>query len=133
MSVTVVLDGSGLRAWARQVPPSPALAVMEVIRSRGSGHVVVPSVVAVEALTGGPEDDVVSRALLAVHVETDLPVERTRTAALLRRGLTVSVADAIVAEAAIRHEADYLLTADPDDLLPLIRRGGGADAMVVAV
>ncbi len=131
MSVTVVLDGAGLRAWAQPVPPRHLLAVMEVLRRHGAGRVVVPSVVTVEALDG--VDGPVDRALAGIQVESALPLEHARRAAALRHGLDVSAADAVVAEAALRHRAHYVITSDPDDLLPLLRRGGDWRGAVVTV
>lgn len=129
MTVTVVLDGAGLGAWARTRPPPQVVTVMEVLRRHGSGRVVVPSVVTVEALTGragGPVD----LALAAIEVESALPIEHARAAARLREGLRVSAADAVVAESVLRNRAQFVVTSDPDDLRALLRRGGGASVIV---
>ncbi|MGI8575987.1 MAG: twitching motility protein PilT [Egibacteraceae bacterium] len=132
MSVTVVLDGAGLHAWAQRVPPRDVLAVMEVLRRRGAGRVLVPSVVTVEALTGAARDAAVNQIIKQVDVDEDLPLTRTRAAAKLRRETAGSTVDAVVAEAAVRTRAAYLITSDPDDMAALLNRGGG-HAHVVTV
>lgn len=132
MSVTVVLDGAGLQAWAQRVPPRQLLAVMEVLRRAGAGRVLVPSVVTVEALTGSDRDAGVNRILKQVDVDSQLPLDRTRTAASLRQGTSASAVDALVAEAALRTRAAYLVTSDPDDMAALFDRAAGG-AHVVAV
>lgn len=132
MSVTVVLDGAGLQAWARRVPPRPLLAVMEVLRRQGSGRVLVPSVVTVEALTGGNRNAAVNRALKLVDIDLVDIDERLPLARTLRQRTTASAVDAVVAEAAMRSRAAYVVTSDPDDLGALIQQGGGR-AHVVTV
>jgi hypothetical protein len=131
MSVTVVLDSAGLEAWARRVPPRPLLAVMEVLRREGAGRVLVPSVVTVEALTGGPRDAELNHVLKQVDVDERLPLTRTRRAAALRQGTAGSAVDAVVAEAAISSAASYVVTSDPTDLLALLEGGGGSSQVVV--
>ena len=90
MSVTVVLDGAGLHAWAERRPPRQVLAVMEVLRRAGAGRVLVPAIVTVEAQT----------------------------------------VDAVVAEAALRTRAAFLITSDTDDMTTLIDRGTGRTVVV---
>lgn len=130
MSVTVVLDGAGLHAWAARVPPREVLTVMEVIRRRGAGRVLVPSVVTVEALAGDARDAAVNRTLKQVDLDEALPLDRTRQAAALRQGTEGSAVDALVAESAIRTRAAFVVTSDPDDMTALIERGGGATHVV---
>lgn len=130
MSVTVVLDGAGLHAWAQRVPPRELLTVMEVLRRRGAGRVLVPSVVTVEAFTGDARDAPVNQALKQVDSDERLPLDRTRTAARLRQGTTASAVDAVVAEAAVRTRAALLVTSDPDDMIALIDRAGGTSHVV---
>ena len=130
MSVTVVLDGAGLHAWAQRRPPRQLLAVMEVLRRAGAGRVLVPSVVTVEALTGDARDAAVNRVLKQVDVEEQLPLAHARAAAALRQGTDGSAVDAVVAEAALRTQAAYLITSDPDDVNALIGRGTGRPVVV---
>jgi hypothetical protein len=130
VSVTVVLDGAGLHAWAEHRPPRQVLAVMEVLRRAGAGRVLVPSVVTVEALTGDARDAAVNQLLKQVDVEEQLPLTHTRAAAALRQGTEGSAVDAVVAEAAVRTRAAYLLTSDPDDMIALIHRGTGRTVVV---
>jgi hypothetical protein len=132
VSVTVVLDGAGLHAWADRRPPRDLLAVMEVLRRAGAGRVLVPSVVAVEALTGDARDATVNQLLKQVDVEEQLPLAHARAAAALRQGTDGSAVDAVVAEVALRTRAAYLITSDPDDMNDLINRGTGR-AVVVTV
>jgi hypothetical protein len=130
VSVTVVLDGGGLHAWGARVPPPHVLAVMEVIRRRGAGRVLVPSVVTVEALTGDARDAPVNRILKQVDVEEVLPLDRTREAAALRQQTEASAVDAVVAEAAVRTRAAFVITSDPGDMTTLIDRGRGMSHIV---
>lgn len=130
MSVTVVLDGGGLHALAQRVPPRELLTVMEVLRRRGAGRVLVPSVVTVEALTGDARDAPVNQVLKQVDLDETLPLDRTRTAARLRQGTAASAVDAVVAEAAIRTRAAFLVTSDPDDMAALLDRAGEATHVV---
>jgi len=130
VSLTVVLDGGGVHAWAQRVPPRDVLAVMEVIRRRGAGRVLVPSVVTVEALTGDARDAAVNKVLKQVDLVEELPLTRARAAATLRQGTPGSAVDAVVAEAAVRSRAGFLITSDPDDMAALIDRGGGATHIV---
>jgi hypothetical protein len=123
VSVTVVLDGAGLHAWAERRPPRQVLAVMEVLRRAGAGRVLVPSVVTVEALTGDARDTAVNQLLKQVDVEERLPLTHARAAAALRQGTDGSAVDAVVAEAALRTRAAYVITSDSDDLTTLIDRG----------
>jgi hypothetical protein len=132
VSVTVVLDGAGLHAWADRRPPRDLLAVMEVLRRAGAGRVLVPSVVTVEALTGDARDAAVNQLLKQVDVEEQLPLAHARAAAALRQGTDGSAVDAVVAEVALRTKAAYLITSDPDDMNDLISRGTGR-AVVVTV
>lgn len=132
MSVTVVLDGAGLRAWAQPVPPREVLAVMEVLRRRGAARVLVPSVVTVEALTGNARDAAIDQILEQVDLDEALPLTRTRAAARLRQETTASAVDAVAAEAAIRTRAAFLVTSDPDDMTTLIDRGDGTTHVVTA-
>lgn len=132
MSVTVVLDGAGLQAWSQRVPPRDLLAVMEVLRRQGAGRILVPSVVTVEALTGDARDSAVNQTLKQVDLDERLPLRRTRAAASLRQGTDASAVDAVVAEAAARTRAQFLVTSDPDDLAALLDRAG-ATTHVVAV
>ena len=120
MSVTIVLDGAGLQAWAERVPPRELLAVMEVLRRHGAGRVLVPSVVTVEAFSGGPRDAPVDQVLKQVDLDEMLPLGRTRLAARLRQGTTASAVDAVVAEAAVRTRAAFLVTSDPHDMRALL-------------
>jgi predicted nucleic acid-binding protein len=130
MTVTVVLDGAGLQAWAAHVPPRQMLTVMEVLRRAGAGRVLVPSVVTVEALTGDARDAPVDRVIKQVDLDERLPLPRTRTAAALRQDTSASVVDAVVAETAIRTRADYLITSDPDDMITLLDKNGGRTVVV---
>jgi hypothetical protein len=130
VSVTVVLDGAGLHAWAERRPPRQVLAVMEVLRRAGAGRVLVPSVVTVEALTGGARDAAVNQLLKQVDVEEHLPLTHARAAAALRQGTDGSAVDAVVAEAAMRTRAAYVITSDNDDLTTLIDRGTGSTVVV---
>jgi hypothetical protein len=132
VSVTVVLDGAGMHAWADRRPPRELLAVMEVLRRAGAGRVLVPSVVTVEALTGDARDAAVNQLLKQVDVEDHLPLAHARAAAALRQGTNGSAVDAVVAEAALRTKAAYLITSDPDDMNDLISRGTGR-AVIVTV
>jgi len=125
-----VLDGAGLHAWARRVPPRQLLAVMEVLRRHGAGQVLVPSVVTVEALTGDARDAPVNQALKQVHLDETLPLDRTRAAARLRQDTTASAVDAVVAEAAARTRAAFLVTSDPDDMTALLERTGATTEVV---
>lgn len=130
MSVTVVLDGAGLHAWAERRPPRQVLAVMEVLRRAGAGRVLVPSVVTVEALTGDARDATVNQLLKQVDVQEHLPLPHARAAAALRQGTEGSAVDAVVAEAALRTRAAYLITSDTDDMNALIERGTGRTVVV---
>jgi predicted nucleic acid-binding protein len=130
VSVTVVLDGAGLHAWAERRPPRQLLAVMEVLRRAGAGRVLVPSVVTVEALTGDARDAAVNQLLKQVDVEEHLPLTHARAAAALRQGTEGSAVDAVVAEAALRTRAAYLITSDADDMNALIDRGAGRTVLV---
>ena len=130
MSVTVVLDGAGLHAWAERRPPRELLAVMEVLRRAGAGRVLVPSVVTVEALTGDARDAAVNQLLKQVDVEDHLPLAHARAAAALRQGTDGSAVDAVVAEAAVRTRAAFLVTSDPDDMNALVDRGTGPTVVV---
>ena len=130
MSVTVVLDGAGLHAWARRVPPRQLLAVMEVLRRHGAGQVLVPSVVTVEALTGDARDAPANQALKQVHLDEALPLDHTRAAARLRQNTAASAVDAVVAEAAARTRAAFLVTSDPDGMTTLLERAGSTTHVV---
>jgi predicted nucleic acid-binding protein len=130
VSVTVVLDGAGLHAWAERRPSRQVLAVMEVLRRAGAGRVLVPSVVTVEALTGDARDATVNQLLKQVDVEEHLPLPHARAAAALRQGTEGSAVDAVVAEAALRTRAAYLITSDTDDMSALIDRGTGRTVVV---
>lgn len=130
MSVMVVLDGAGVQAWARRVPPRSLLTVMEVLRRQGAGRVLVPSVVTVEALTGDDRDAAVNQTLKSLDLDDQLPLRRTRAAAGMRQGTEASAVDAVVAEAAVRTHAAYLVTSDVDDITTLIERGGGTTHVV---
>jgi predicted nucleic acid-binding protein len=126
----VVLDGAGLHAWAERRPPRQVLAVMEVLRRAGAGRVLVPSVVTVEALTGDARDATVNQFLKQVDVEEHLPLTHARAAAALRQGTEGSAVDAVVAEAALRTRAAYLITSDTDDMSALVDRGTGRTVVV---
>jgi len=130
VSVTVVLDGAGLQAWAKRVPPRGLLTVMEVLHRRGAGRVLVPSVVTVEALTGDARDAPVNHVLKQVDLDETLPLDRTRTAARLRQDTDASAVDAMVAEAAVRTRAAFLLTSDPGDMTALLDRAGSTTHVV---
>lgn len=130
MTVTVVLDGAGLQAWAQRVPPRRVLTVMEVLRRAGSGRVLVPSVVAVEVLTGTARDAPLNQTIKQVAFDERLPLSQARAAATLRQGTDASAVDAVVAEAALRARAAFLITSDPGDLTELVRRGGGTTHIV---
>jgi hypothetical protein len=130
VSVTVVLDGAGLHAWAARRPARQVLAVMEVLRRAGAGRVLVPSVVTVEALTGDARDATVNQLLKQVDVEEHLPLTHARAAAALRQGTDGSAVDAVVTEAALRTRAAYVITSDSDDLTTLIDRGTGRTVVV---
>jgi hypothetical protein len=132
VSVTVVLDGAGLQAWAQRVPPRQMLTVMEVLRRSGAGRILVPSVVTVEALTGDARDAPVDRVIKQVDLDEQLPLSRGRTTAGLRQDTSASVVDAVVAEAAIRTRAAYLITSDPDDMRALLDKGEGRTVVVPA-
>ena len=130
MSVTVVLDGAGLHAWAQRIPPRQLLAVMEVLRRSGAGRVLVPSVITVEALTGDARDAPINQTLKQVDVDEILPLDRTRTAARLRQATAATAVDAVVAEAAARTRAAFLVTSDPDDMTALLDRAGATTQVV---
>lgn len=130
MSVTVVLDGAGLQAWSQRVPPRELLAVMEVLRRQGAGRILVPSVVTVEALTGDACDAAVNRTLKQVDLDDRLPLRRTRSAASLHQDTDASAVDAVVAEAAARTRAQFLVTSDPDDMTALLNRAGATTHVV---
>ena len=117
-----MLDGAGLHAWALRVPPRELLTVMEVLRRRGTGRVLVPSVVTVEALTGDARDAPVNQVLKQVDLDQDLPLDRARTAARLRQDTAASAVDAVVAEAAVRTRAAFLVTSDAGDMAVLLDR-----------
>jgi hypothetical protein len=72
----------------------------------------------------------VNRALKQIDVDERLPLARSRAAAALRQGTEASAVDAVVAEAAIRARASYLVTSDPADLAALLDRGGGTTHVV---
>ncbi|MEE8601136.1 PIN domain-containing protein [Euzebya tangerina] len=131
MTITTVLDGAGLLAWARPIPPRPVVTLMELIRRRGAGRVIVPSVVVVEALRSGRHSGDVEATLRRVRVETSLSLDDARRAAGLRGDLTVSAADAVVAETVVRHHADVVVTSDPDDLGALFGRAGISPHIIV--
>ncbi len=97
---------------------------MEVLRRRGAGRVLVPSIVTVEALTGEDRDAPINRILKQVDVDELLPLERTRAAARLRQSTAGSAVDAVVAEAAVRTRAAYLVTSDPSDMTALLEETG---------
>jgi hypothetical protein len=103
---------------------------MEVLRRAGGGRVLVPCVVTVEALTGGARDASVHQVLKQIDVQEDLPLTHARAAAVLRQGTDGSAVDAVVAEAALRTRAAYVITSDADDLQALIDRGAGRTAVV---
>jgi hypothetical protein len=103
---------------------------MEVLRRAGAGRVLVPSVVTVEALTGDARDAAVNQLLKQVDVEEHLPLAQGRAAAALRQGTDGSTVDAVVAEAALRTRAGYLITSDPDDMNDLINPGSGRTVVV---
>jgi hypothetical protein len=125
-----VLDGAGLHAWAQRVPPREVLTVMEVLRRRGAGRVLVPSVVTVEALIGDARDAPVNQVLKQVDLDEMLPLERTRVAARLRQDTAGSAVDAVVAEAATRTRAAFLVTSDPTDMTVLLDRAGSTTHVV---
>lgn len=125
-----MLDGAGLHAWSQRVPPRELLTALEVLRRRGAGRVLVPSVVTVEALTGDARDAPVNQTLKQVDLDESLPLDRTRTAAWLRQGTTASAVDAVVAEAAVRTRAAFLVTSDPDDMTTLLDRADGTTHVV---
>ena len=130
MSVTVVLDGAGLHAWAERRPPRQVLAVMEVLRRAGAGRVLVPAIVTVEALPGDARDAAVNQLLKQVDLEEHLPLTHARAAAGLRPDTNGSAVDAVVAEAALRTRAAFLITSDTDDMTTLIDRGTGRTVVV---
>ena len=130
MSVTVVLAGAGLHAWAGRRPPRQVLAVMEVLRRAGAGRVLVPAIVTVEALTGDARDAAVNQLLKQVDLEEHLPLTHARAAAGLRPGTNGSAVDAVLAEAALRTRAAFLITSDTDDMTTLIDRGTGRTVVV---
>jgi hypothetical protein len=103
---------------------------MEVLRRHGAGQVLVPSVVTVEALTGDARDAPVNQALKQVHLDEALPLDRTRAAARLRQNTAASAVDAVVAEAAARTRAAFLVTSDPDDMTALLERTGSTTHVV---
>lgn len=131
MSVVVVLDGAGLQAWARRVPPRSLLAVMEVLRRERTGRVLVPSIVTVEALSGAARDAELDSVLRGVDVDERLPLSRTSRAAALRQETSGSAVDAVVAEAAVSSSASYVVTSDPTDLRALLERGRARAHVVV--
>ncbi len=103
---------------------------MEVLRRAGAGRVLVPSVVTVEALTGDERELAVNQVLKQIDVQEHLPLTHARAAAALRQGTDASAVDAVVAEAALRTRAAYVITSDADDLSALIDRGAGRTAVV---
>lgn len=125
-----MLDGAGLHAWEQRVPPRELLTVMEVLRRRGAGRVLIPSVVTVEALTGDGRDAPVNRILKQVDLDKDLPLDRARTAARLRQDTAASAVDAVVAEAAVRTRASFLVTSDPGDMAALLDRAASTTHVV---
>ena len=130
MSVTVVLDGGGLQAWAQRVPPRNVIVVMEVLRRAGAGSVLVPSIVLVETLTGTPRDARVNQIVKQVDVDERLPLSHVRAAAALRQGSRASAVDAVVVEAALRTRAAFVITSDPDDVTRLLQHGRGSSHVV---
>ena len=66
---------------------------------------LVPSVVAVEALTGDARDASVHQLFKQIAVQEHLPLTNARAAAALRQGTEASAVDAVVAEAAVRTRA----------------------------
>lgn len=134
MTVTVVLDGQGLHAWAQRRPPRDVVALMEVLRRAGSSRVLVPSVVLVEALRGDARDAPLDRAQRETTVLEQLPVDLAREAAGLRRGVGTSAVDAVVAATAVQGGAAYVVTSDPSDLAALLDRATPpVDTVVVRV
>lgn len=125
-----MLDGAGLHAWSERIPPRELLVVMEVLRRHGAGRVLVPSVVTVEALTGGPRDAPVDQVLKQVDLDEMLPLNRTRLAARIRQNTTASAVDAVVAEAAVRTRAAFLVTSDPEDMAALLDEAGSTTHVV---
>ena len=103
---------------------------MEVLRRAGAGRVLVPSVVTVEALRGDARDASVNQVLKQIDVQEHLPLTHARAAAALRQGINGSAVDAVVAEAALRTRAAYVITSDAGDLSALIDRGAGQTAVV---
>lgn len=130
-TVTMVLDGAGLHAQVQDPPPAALLEALEVAARAGKARLLVPSAVTVEALTGGARDAPVNQLLKTVEVDEHLPVERTRVAARLRQGTDASAVDALVAEAAVRTRAAYLVTSDPDDMKTLLGNADYATHVVV--
>ena len=128
----IVLDTGGVEAWSDPVPARERNAALEVVKRLGWARVVVPSAVAVEALTGGPRDAPINRVLRDIEVEEHLPIAHARRAAALRQGTKASAVDAIVAEAAIRTNAVAVLTSDPADIQALLYNAG-SKAKVVTV
>jgi hypothetical protein len=67
----------------------------------------------------------INRVIKQVDVDEALPLSRTRTAARLRQGTEASAVDAVVAEAAVRTRAAFLVTSDPDDMGRLLDARAG--------
>ena len=103
---------------------------MEVLRRAGAGRVLVPAIVTVEALPGDARDAAVNQHLKQVELEEHLPLTHARAAAGLRQGTNGAAVDAVVAEAALRTRAAYLITSDTDDMTTLIDRGTGRTVVV---
>ncbi len=132
MTATVVLDTAGVEAWAARRPSPDVLAVMEVLRRTADSRVLLPSVVAVEALTGHARDTPLLRMLAGIDIEEHLPLRHVRMAAMLRQTTDASAVDAVVGEAAARTSARYVITSDPEDIGALLDRAG-ADTVVITV
>lgn len=72
----------------------------------------------------------VNQVLKQVDLDETLPLDRTRTAARLRQDTDASAVDAVVAEAAVRTRAAFLLTSDPGGMTALLDRAGSATHVV---
>ena len=72
----------------------------------------------------------INEARKQVDVDETLPLDRTRTAARQRQDTTTSAVDAVVAEAAARTRAAFLVTSDPEDMTALLERTGATTQVV---
>lgn len=63
-----------------------------------------------------------NQTLKQIDVQEHLPLPHTHAAEALRQGTDGSAVDAVIAEAALRTRATYVITSDADDLNALIEQ-----------